>query len=185
MIGYFIPNISVIAVLNMNPPTPKSFPLHALAWREAIKGRGNEIYSPPPMPSPVKGHGEKGPNSFLRNPGLIRLSLFLEHLHQILFIILPAEGFPPPVREVKDLSRFFGSDKNLQGILQDSHLGLYVMRLAALVPQRKIHEDRSRGFHPSHHVPTGSDINGGNPALLDSPGYQSHGLMVQRSGGHQ
>ncbi len=28
-------------------------------------------------------------------------------------------------------------------------------------------------------------LSGGSPALLDSPGYQSHGLMANRSDGHK
>jgi hypothetical protein len=73
----------------------------------------------------------------------------------------------------------------IQRVHEDVALHRHIMRPTEWIAHREIQEDRSRRQNLKCQVTTGTDINGRDAGFLHNPRYQTHGLVIERSGRHQ
>ncbi|MBI4765339.1 MAG: hypothetical protein HY787_12150 [Deltaproteobacteria bacterium] len=107
-----------------------------------------------------------------------RQALLLKHIIYIPLIGFPIECDVPRIAQIHQRTGTLGGDQNLEGIFQDTGLQFPVIRFTAGMPQGKVDKRASRGTHPGHHVPAGSQIERWESGLLDASCDQTDRLVV-------
>ena len=97
----------------------------------------------------------------------------------------PARVVGPGDAEVDNFAGFFERNSSFEGGLYDPTLGLGIARGSRLVTQGSVQESRPGRTQRACDVPCRSHDQGRDSGRFEHSRDQSHGLMADRSGGHQ
>lgn len=102
--------------------------------------------------------------------------------------LLPANSSKlsfPLERRVNYYPWLFCGSKHIQRLADHIAVGMRIICRTQRSAQRKVNKQCPRRFHILRHLPAHDDANGRNPRLFQYTRNQSHGLLANRSAGHQ
>jgi len=109
---------------------------------------------------------------------LIRIPLIFRDVHEN---VSPRIIFRPDNGCLNSRSRLPRRLQQIKGHVHDRALHLFVPGLAKGISQWKVRKKETRHAAFLDNIPRRADNNGGNVVFFEMPGYQTHGLVTDRS----